>query len=854
MRPEENVENRPIETELRGSFLDYAMSVITSRALPDVRDGLKPVHRRILYSMWDLNMTHLKGYNKSARIVGDVIGKYHPHGDSSVYDALVRLAQEWSTHHLLVEGQGNFGSMDGDKAAAMRYTEARMAKLTEELLDGLKKDAVDFRDNYDNRNKEPVVLPGKYPQLLVNGTSGIAVGMASHMVPHNLKEVIDAVIAQFNNPDITIDDLMEYISGPDFPTAGTIFGTKGIEKAYKTGKGTIIVRGKAHIEEIGDGPAIVITQVPFQVGMHTLKGEIREIQQFYDDFKNKNRGQKKKRFYTNKPKKALDFVRKDGLYNDNRKDSREDNLRIVIELKRGVDPTVVLNHLYKYSSLQTTISINNTALIPASGGKTRPRCLNLKQIIEEYIKHQKEVFTREAAFDLKKNEKTYKELQGLSKALKELDRVLKIIRQSDTDQEAIDGLVNLLRVDEEQAKYIMDRKIRTISSFEQKDIFLKLETITTEVDRLKEILENEDSLKKVIIENLSRIKEEYGRERKTAILPPVDDISIEDLIQNERVVATLSNNGYIKATKESTYKTQRRNGRGVNSMGLDDDDFVKHLDILYKHDHLLLFTNLGKVYSLKCYDIPEIQSTAKGIHIFNLLPGLEDDEQIQSVVSVKDFSNTLSLFFSTAKGKVKKTALSDYKNIRRTGIVAINLDPEDRLVNVSLTNGDNSIVLITKFGQAIKFTESTIRKTSRDTQGVKGIELRKGDSVVSADIDESFGELFIITEQGYGKRSPLSQFKLQTRGGIGVRAIKTGEKAGNVIGSLIIDPTDAVYVLSSHGSLIKLKAEHLSQFSRNAQGTKVINLRENDSVQTIARLSDQEDLEEQEKLEEQLEE
>ncbi|WP_456363900.1 DNA topoisomerase (ATP-hydrolyzing) [Priestia aryabhattai] len=842
MRPEENIEERPIENELRSSFLDYAMSVITSRALPDVRDGLKPVHRRILYAMSDLGMTHSKPFNKSARIVGDVIGKYHPHGDSSVYDALVRLAQEWNMLAPLVEGQGNFGSMDGDRAAAMRYTEARMARLTEELLDGLKKDTVDFRDNYDGRNKEPVVLPAKFPQLLVNGTSGIAVGMASHMVSHNLREVIEGIIAHINNPNISIDELMKYIKGPDFPTAGTIFGEEGIKKAFKTGRGTIIVRGKAHIEEIDGNAAIVITQLPYQVGKHIVKGEIRLIQEMYDDFKNKNRGQKKKRFFVNKPKKALDFAKKDRLYEDNNKDSTEDNMRIIVELKKGVDPQVVLNHLYKYTSLQTTISINNTALIPTEDGKTRPRCLTLKQMIEEYIKHQKEVFSREAAFDLKKHEKEFRELEGLTKALKELDRTLKIIRQADTDQEAIDGLMNLLKIDKDQAVYIMDRKIRSISNMEQSKIKSRADFLNQEVNRLKEILENEDVLKTVIINHLERLKEDYGKDRKTAILPPVEDITIEDLIQNERVVVTVSNNGYIKTTMESNYKTQRRNGRGVNSMGLDDDDFVKHLDILYKHDHLLLFTNHGKVYSLKGYDIPETQANAKGIHIFNLLPGLEDDEQIQSVVSVKDFTDKLSLFFTTAKGKVKKTSLADYKNIRRTGIVAIKFEEKsDRLVNVSLTNGFNNIVLVTKFGQAIKFSETEIRQTSRDTQGVKGISLREGDSVISSDIDESFGELFILTEYGYGKRSALNLFKLQARGGVGVRAIKTNEKTGNVVGALIIESDDAVYVLSNQGSLIKVKADNLSQFSRNAQGTKVINLRDGDSAQTIARLSDQED-------------
>ena len=843
-----NVIVKPIEDEMRNSFLAYSMSVITQRSLIDVRDGLKPVHRRILYSMNENGMTSNKAFYKSARIVGDVIGKYHPHGDSSVYDALVRLSQKWNMLHPLIEGQGNFGSIDGDPAAAMRYTEARMSKLSEELLTGIKKNTVEFRENYDGREKEPVVLPGKFPQALVNGNAGIAVGMASEMVPHNLKEVVDGIVAVLKNEDITIEELMQYIPSPDFPTGGTILGTDGIEKAYKTGRGSLTVRGKAHIEEIDGGYQIVITQVPYKVGTDTMVEKIKEVQQEYDEWKKKNRNQKENRFFVKQPKKALDFAAKDGVYADFNENTNEENLRIVVELKKGKNPAVVLNHLYKYTPLQTTVSINNTVLIPSDNGKTKPKCLGLKQLITEYIKHQMIVTRRETQFDLNQKQKEFYELEGLGKALKDLDRTLKIIRQADSDREAIDGLMNLLRIEEAQAKYILDRRIRQISNMEQKKIIERLDEITTEVNRLQGILADDEKIKELIINHLNYLKENYGQERRTVLGEAVQELSMEDLIQNEKIVTTLSNNGYIKGTKENHYRTQRRNGRGVNSMGLDEDDFVKHLDILNKHDYLLLFTNLGKVFSLKGYDIPETQSRARGVHISNLLPGLEENENIQSVVSVKDFSDSSYLFFSTAKGKVKKTPLSDYKNIRRSGILAIDLEEKDTLVNVSLTNGDNSIVLITRFGQAIKFSESSVRKTSRDTQGVKGISLREGDYVISSDIDESFGELFIITEHGYGKRSDLNLFKLQARGGVGVKAIKTNDKTGNVIGSLIIDKDDSVFVLSAQGSLIKLRGDSLSQFSRVAQGTKVINLREGDKVQTIARLSD-EDQEQDESIE-----
>ncbi|MGN5650618.1 DNA topoisomerase (ATP-hydrolyzing) [Bacillus sp. Brlt_9] len=836
----ENIVDKDLRSEMQSSFLQYAMTVIKSRALPDARDGLKPVHRRIIFSMLEENMGHNKSFYKSARIVGNVIGKYHPHGDSAVYEALVRLGQAWNMMAPLIEGQGNFGSIDGDNAAAMRYTEARMSKLTDELVVGLKKGTVDFRENYDGRNFEPVVLPARFPNLLVNGTQGIAVGMASSMAPHNLSEVIDGVIDQLQNPEITIDQLMEYIKSPDFPTGGSIYGTKGIEQAYKTGRGSFTVRGSLHIEEIDGSPAIVITQVPYQVSLSTLRSKIREIQTMFDEYKSKNKGQKNRRFYIEKPSRALDFVAQDGINDETEAGASEHELRLVIELKKGVNPNVVINHLYRYTPLQSSFSINNTALIPVGNGKMRPKLLNLKELIDEFIKHQKEIVVREAKYDYEKKEKTYHQLSGLMKALKDLDRTLKIIRQSDTDEEVIQGLINLLRIDEEQAKYILDRRIRTITNSEQSDLKVKLDEITSELNELKGILEDDELVKQVILKQLANIKEMYGQERRTKLYPELSEIVTEDLIQNERIVVTLSNVGYIKSTKESHYRTQRRNGRGVSSMQLDDDDFVKELEILYKHDTLLLFTNKGKVFSLKGYDIPDMQSSAKGIHIFNILPGLEDDEQIQSVVPVRDFSNDLFLFFSTSNGIVKKTPLSAYKNIHRNGILAINLDETDQLVNVSLTNGENSIVLVTRNGQAIKFAESSVRDTSRNTMGVKGIDLREGDVVISADIDETFGELFIVTELGYGKRTSLSQFKLQKRGGVGSKAIKTNDKTGKVIGSLVLDVEDVVYVLSSSSSLIKLNANSLSAFSRKAQGTKVINLRENDTVQTIARLSDEE--------------
>jgi DNA gyrase subunit A len=843
LNPNQNIVDVSIEDVVNKSFLDYAMSVISSRALPDVRDGLKPVHRRILFSMFEQKMIYSSRHYKSARIVGDVIGKYHPHGDSSVYEALVRMAQPWSLGATLADGQGNFGSMDGDSAAAMRYTEAKLSKIAEELMRNLDKDNVPFKDNYDGVEREPVVLPGKFPNLLVNGVQGIAVAMASNMAPHSLSEAIDATVAYIRNKDISVEEIMEFLPGPDFPTGGQILGNEGIIQAYKTGRGSFVIRGTAQIETVGGYQSIVITQIPYGVNKLQLIKTIRDIQDLYDDYKKKSRSNKTKRFTVKKPSKALNFVRKNGLNDDSGSGSTEDSLRIVVQLLDGVDPRVVINHLFKYTSLQTSFSINNTCLIPVSDGsaKMKPRCIGLKVMLSEYLKHQMFVLRNELNFDLEKNIKTLYTTKALVKALNSLDETIRIIRTAESNEEANKNLRNFLSIDEVQADFILDKRIRTLASFQIQKATEQLVSLEAEITRLTETLANEEKMKEVIIEDLLRVKTDFGRERRTELLPSAEFLTEKDLIQNEKVVITFSNNGYVKATKESSYRIQRRNGRGVSGMNLDEDDFITNLEIMYKHDNLLIFTNLGKVYLLKGYDIPETQSNTKGTHIFNLIPGVEDNEEIRSIMSVKLFTDEQFLFFTTKKGTVKKTALSQYENIRRNGIIAITLEPEDTLVNVLLTSGNDKLAILSSKGQSIVFEESDVRASGRSTVGVRGIKIPDDDIVVSSDIFEDSGEFFIITENGYSKKTAFSEFKLQKRGGSGARALKVSAKTGPIVSSVVISPEESIFILSTNGTLIKLSSDNLSSYKRNAQGTKTINLRDGDTVKTVERVSEEED-------------
>ena len=838
---EENIKESSINDEVEQDFLDYSMSVIISRALPDVRDGMKPVHRRILYSMHEQSMFHNKAYKKSARIVGDVIGKYHPHGDTAVYDTMVRLAQPWNLLTPLVDGQGNYGSMEGDRAAAMRYTEARMNKVAEELMRGIDKKIVPFGPNYDGNEQEPLVLPARFPHLLANGTAGIAVGMATNMAPHNLIELVQAIKSQIDDPDITLEGLMQYIKGPDFPTGAEIRGEEPIKKAYETGRGTIVLRAKTHIEEVDGYKQIVITQVPYQTNLKKLADKIRDIQKFYDEWHNDPKTKKNRS--SKKPDKALDFLVRDGVNNEGDADSSEDNVRIVVTLKKHITPEIALNHLYKYTPLQTTFSFNNLALVPNKQGVLKPRLLSLKEMIAEYIKHQYVIVRREAEYDLAKAQERIRNLDALVKALDNLDQVIDIIR-THTYEEAKISLVNLLQIEEDQAAFIMGRQIRTLTRGDQEKYRLEHQELANKILDLQDILANEERIKQIVKDDLTRISEEYGKERRTEIMPPATDITMEDLIQNEKMVITITQNGYIKSTPEATYRAQRRNGRGVNGMTINDDDFVKHLEVVQKHDNLLFFTNYGKVYTLKGYEIPDSQRGAKGTPIINLLTEIASDEKVQVVLNIREFSPMQNLLFCTKNGVVKKTKLDEYSNIRRTGINAIKLDENDRVIGVCLTNGSKPITLVTRKGQSITFMEDEVKTVSRFSRGVKGIDLAKGDEVISVDIHEEFGELFIATNNGYGKRTPLGEFRVQARGGKGVKAIKLTEKNGYVIGSCVVEESDTLMVITTSGTLIKLNVKNLSSYNRNAQGTKIMNLREEDDLQTLARIADAEEEEE----------
>src|SRR5690625_2458266 len=833
-----NVEVAFLEESIQSSFLDYSMSVIASRALPDVRDGLKPVHRRILHSMNEQSIHSNKAFSKSARVVGDVMGNYHPHGDSSIYEALIRMAQPWSLMANLTQVSGNYGSIDGDSAAAMRYTGARMSPIGEMMLKNIDKDNVDFMDNYDGSNKEPTVLPSKFPNLLVNGSQGIAVGMASNIPSHNLNEVCDAVIAYLHNNDLTTEELLEIMPGPDFPTGGDIMGDEGIKKAYETGRGSIRIRGRVSIEEEGGVTSIVIRQLPYQVNAETLRAKIEEVQTAYDEFKKRNRSNRARRFSQKMPNKALNFIRRDGLHNQTDFNSSEDDIRIVIELIEGVDPRVVVNHLFKYTPLESSFGINNTVLLPQEDGTSYPARVPMTRLISEYAEFQKKVVTREVRFDLgaRRNELYF--LSAMIKSLDELDEVIKIIREAKTNEGALEGLMGLLSIEKEQAQHILSKRIRTLTGAQQEETREKFIETEKEIERLEEILNNEQMVIDIIVKELTNIKEKYGQERRTRLQPPAEDLTEQDLIQNESIVATISRNGYIKATLEERYRTQRRYGRGVYAMNLDEDDYISHLEILNKHDSLLLVTNLGKVFKIKGYNIPELSPRSKGVHIHNIVPGLEDEEKIQSVISIKVFTDKQYLFFSTQNGIVKKTVLSEYENINRNGKIALLLDDGDRLVNATLTDGKRDIILITAGGKSITFKESDVRATNRRTRGVIGINLDEDDKVVSADIQEKFGDILFVTKNGMGKRTSPEYFKVQNRGGKGAIEIRVTDRTGPVKAATFVTDDDLVYVLTELGSMIRIEAANILRYKRDAQGVGIINLRDDDSVIVASRASE----------------
>ncbi|MFD2638485.1 DNA gyrase subunit A [Piscibacillus salipiscarius] len=807
---------------MRTSFLDYAMSVIVSRALPDVRDGLKPVHRRILYAMHDLGMHSDKAYKKSARIVGEVIGKYHPHGDSAVYEAMVRMAQDFNFRNMLVDGHGNFGSVDGDSAAAMRYTEARMSKISMELLRDINKNTIDYDDNYDGTEKEPVVLPAKFPNLLVNGASGIAVGMATNIPPHQLGEVIDAVLAISENPDITIEELMnDYIHGPDFPTGGSILGRSGIRQAYETGKGSLTIRSKADIIEEPNGKAtIIVNELPFQVNKARLIEKIAELVR----------------------DKKIDGI------TDLRDESDREGMRIVIELRRDANPNVVLNNLYKQTSLQTSFGINMLALVNG-----QPKVLNIKQTLEYYLEHQKEVIIRRTKYDLEKAEARAHILEGLRIALDHLDEVIELIRGSQTTDEARDGLMNRFGLSEKQAQAILDMRLQRLTGLERDKIDNDYKEVKELIAELKAILADEQKVLDIIKEELLEIKEKFNDTRRTEItIGGTDFIEDEDLIPEETVIISLTHRGYIKRLPATTYRAQRRGGRGIQGMGTNDDDFIEHLLSTSTHDTLLFFTNKGKVYRAKGYEIPEFSRTAKGIPLVNVLQ-VEKDEWVNAVISVKEFDSDWFLFFTTRKGLSKRTSLENFANIRRGGLRAINLREDDELISVRLTDGDKNMMIATKNGLLIRFHESDVRSMGRTASGVKGITLKEGDEVVSMEIIDKGVDLLTVTSKGFGKRTHEDEYRLQNRGGKGIITCKLSEKNGSVVAVKPVTGDEDLMLMTASGVLIRMSSESISQTGRNTQGVKLIRLAEEEEVATVARVEKEEpedDIEDQEATEE----
>lgn len=828
----EKIEEKNINNILSESFLNYSMSVIVSRAIPDVRDGLKPVHRRILYAMNTMNMTHKRPYKKSARIVGEVIGKYHPHGDSAVYGAMVRMAQSWKTNLPLIDEHGNFGSIDGDSPAAMRYTEARMSKASDEMLKGIQKDTVDFVDNFDGEEQEPVVLPGRIPNLLVNGSDGIAVGLATSIPPHNVTEVCDAIIKQIDNENITLDELLEVFKGPDFPTGALITNGEDIKKIYETGRGSVKMRGKVEREFINGREALVITEIPFNVNKKKLIQQIKDIQLEYDEYMRELRKGNK-----NVNKKGMDFIYEDEIRDETDSKTPKNKVRIVIVLKDGVNPNVVENYLYKHTLLEKSFGVNMLALVPEEiDGKIekKPKLLSLKEVIREYIKHQKEIKIRELKFELNEKEKEKFLLEGLVKAIKKIDETIKIIRNSKTREESINGLIDFLKIDEKQAKYILSLQLQTLASFEQEEKVKRYEQLLREMEELKQIISDDKKINKLIKEQLNQIKEEFGSPRRTEILSHIDQLTEIDWVEDVDVLITITKKGFIKKVPEINYKSQRRKGVGIKGTSTFENDFVNQVQIANNHDTLMFFSNKGKIYKIKTYQLPNTNPKTKGVSI-NSIFDLEDDEYIQTTLSIKEFSDKQYLLFGTKEGLVKKTLLSEYNKSNRNGIAAITLKPNDELVNVCLTNGEKIVTLLTEKGMLISFKEDQISSVSRIGKGIKGINLKKGDSVVSVVTHNNDLELFLATNKGIGKRTLLTDYKVQNRGGKGVRTIPFKYDDEKLVGALCVDKNDEIILSTKSGMLLKLNVSEISLFGRKARGSKIISLKNNDELQTFDR-------------------
>ncbi|MUG47865.1 DNA gyrase subunit A [Paenibacillus woosongensis] len=811
--------DRDINVEMRESFMDYAMSIIVSRALPDVRDGLKPVHRRILYAMSELGMYPDKPYKKSARIVGEVIGKYHPHGDSAVYETMVRMAQDFSMRYMLVEGHGNFGSIDGDFAAAMRYTEARLSKIAMEMLRDINKETIDFMPNYDGEEHEPVVLPARYPNLLVNGVSGIAVGMATNIPPHNLGEVIDGVQAMIKNPDIDSLELMDYIQGPDFPTAGYIMGRSGIRQAYTTGRGSVTMRARTTIEENNNKARIIVDELPYQVNKARLVEKIAELVR----------------------EKKIDGI------TDLRDESDRNGMRVVIELRRDVNPNVVLNNLYKHTSLQSTFGINMLAIV-----NNEPKILTLKEVLHHYLQHQVDVIRRRTEFELKKAEARAHILEGLRVALDNLDEVIALIRGSRTTEIARTGLMERFGLSQEQAQAILDMRLQRLTGLEREKIEEEYNELLQKIAEYREILANESLVLQIISDELQEIRERFADPRRTEITVGAESILDEDLIPQEDVVITITHTGYIKRLPLTTYRSQKRGGRGVVGMDTKDNDFVEHLFVTNTHHYLMFFTDRGKAYRLKAYEIPELGRTARGTPIINLIQ-IEQGETVNAVIPVEKFDEEKYLFFATRQGIVKKTPLEDYVNIRRGGLIAVNLREDDTLIDVRLTDGEQEMIMGTAQGMSIRFPESDVRSMGRAATGVKGITLDEGDTLIGMDVIVPDQDILIVTTKGYGKRTPVSEYRIQSRGGKGIKTINVTEKNGPVVGLKVVKNDEDLMIITSSGTLIRTSMEGISTMGRNTQGVKLINIREDDAVATVCRSDKSEEQDSHENDEDSLE-
>ena len=793
--------------EMRKSFLDYSMSVIVARALPDVRDGLKPVHRRILYTLYEEGMTPDKKYQKSANAVGAVMGHYHPHGDSAIYESMVRMAQDFTYRHTLVDGHGNFGSIDGDGAAASRYTEARLAKISMELLRDLNKDTVDFSENYDGQRKEPVVLPSRFPNILVNGNMGIAVGMATNIPPHNLGEVIDGCVAYIDNPEITVTELMQYIKGPDFPTAGVILGNSGIKRAYESGRGTITIRGMATVEETHNKHRIVITELPYQVNKKALIQRIGEL--------------------------VRDKVI-DGISNLSDESALE-GIKIVIDVKKEANANVVLNNLYKHTQLQTSYGINFLMLVDGS-----PRTLGLREIIEKYIDHQKHVIYRRCQFDLKRYKDRLHILDGLKIALDNIDRVIKIIRESADDDEAKAGLMSNFALSEVQSQAILDMRLKRLTGLEKSKIEEEIAELEKLVKELEEILASEEKILEVIKNEMLEIKAKYADERRTHIdMTAVDYIEDESLIPVENVVITLTNNGYIKRLPADTYKTQNRGGMGVKGMATNEEDFVEHLINATSHDYILMFTNMGKVYRIKGYEIPEYSRQSKGLPIINLL-SLDKDEKVTSLLKISNDDEYKCLVFATKSGLIKRTDISEFDSIRTNGKKFITLKDDDELVSVKKTTGNDEILMASSNGRMVRFNESAVRIMGRGASGVRGINL-DGGILVGMEIVEPNEYVLVITEKGYGKKTPVDEYRITNRGGKGVKTVNITEKNGSIVSFKTVDDSKDLMIITDSGVIIRLAVDKISTMSRVTQGVKLINLKE-DSIVSSTAIVDKEEI------------